>query len=125
MYDRPSYSVSLPGGGSNSSSSSVSYDYGGQDIAHKHGDDLSQALAARTSALYGGDIQGALATGRRIADLKGYLDAYRASGGQGGFYGGVYGEVTPGRRISSTSSSSSHSSPSGGSFSVGRADLTP
>jgi hypothetical protein len=111
----PSWSVSYPGGGSQSTSSSSSYDYGGQDLVHKVGDDLSQANAAKFSALYNGDISGALATGRRIADLSGYINAYKASGGAGGFYNGVFGEVVPRTRLSNQSSSQSYSNESGGS----------
>ena len=115
----PSLSVSYPGGGSVSSSSSASYDYGGQDFAAKIGDQLSEAGSQHTAALYNGDIAGALALGRRIADLRGYLDAYAESGGRGGEYDGVFGLVLPGVRTSSSSGNSSVSAPSGGSFGTG------
>jgi hypothetical protein len=111
----PSWSVSYPGGGSVSGSSSNSYDYGGQDLLYKIGDDLSQTSAARAAALAKGDIETALATGRRIADLTAYINAYKASGGAGGSYDGVFGEVVPKVRLSSQSASDSYSSPSGGS----------
>jgi hypothetical protein len=111
----PSWSVSYPGGGSTSASSSSSYDYSGQDLLYKIGDDLSQTSAARAAALAKGDIETALATGRRIADLTAYINAYTSSGGAGGAYDGVFGEVVPKVRLTSRSSSNSFSSPSGGS----------
>jgi hypothetical protein len=78
---------------------STDYDYTGSDLAQKRGDDLSQTSAERASALYKGDIGSVLSLGRRIADLKGYLDAYRS----GGTNGGVFGEVVPGVRLKSQS----------------------
>ena len=115
----PSWSASYPGGGSVSTSLSGSYDYSGQDAIHKAGDDLSQSEGARRAAIYSGDIGAALALGRRIADLKGYIDAYKASGGAGGYYDGVYGEVMPRSRASSQSTSAAVSQPSGGSYAQG------
>ena len=111
----PSWSVSYPGGGSQSASSSSSYDYGGQDLLYKIGDDLSQTQAARASALMKGDLETAIATGRRIADLAAYIGAYQSSGGAGGSYDGVFGEVVPKVRLTSSSSSNSFSNESGGS----------
>lgn len=90
-----------------SQSRSMSYDYTGADIVQKRGDDLSSTSASRQAALYNGDISAALATGRRISDLSNYINAYRASGGAGGFYDGVYGEVAPRVRIASESGTNS------------------
>jgi hypothetical protein len=86
-----------------SASGSTSYDYTGADIAQKRADELSSVAAAKQAALYSGDIQGALSTGRRIADLKEYLDAYHS----GSPYSGVFGSVVPGVRVASSSGSSS------------------
>ena len=91
-------------------SRSVSYDYSGADIVQKRGDELSSTSASRQAALFGGDISSALATGRRISDLSNYINAYRASGGAGGMYDGVYGEVAPRVRIASESGTNSSDS---------------
>jgi hypothetical protein len=101
-------SASKTGG---SQSASRSYDYAGADLVQKRADELSNVNASRRSALHSGDIASALATGRRISDLSAYVNAYRESGGAGGMYGGVFGEVVPGMRVSSESqaSSSDHS----------------
>jgi hypothetical protein len=98
-----------------SQSASRSYDYAGADLVQKRADELSNVNASRRSALHGGDIASALATGRRISDLSAYVNAYRESGGAGGMYGGVFGEVLPGMRVSSESQSSSVDRDSGGS----------
>ena len=88
-------------------SRSQSYDYSGADLVQKYGDALSTTSASRQSALYDGDIKTALATGRRISDLSNYINAYRASGGAGGMYDGVFGEVAPRVRIASESGTNS------------------
>lgn len=86
-------------------SQSASYDYSGQDVAHKKADELSSLSASRTAALMQGDLESSLATGRRIADLRSYLDVYRNSGGRGGW--SQAGEVLPGARVSSTGGTAS------------------
>lgn len=116
----PSWSRSYPGGGSEGISRSENYNYGGQDLVYKVGDDLSQAEASKAAALYSGDIAGALAAGRRIADLRAYIDAYKSSGGAGGFYDGTFGAVVPGKRLDSWNTSTSIGKPSGGSEARGQ-----
>lgn len=76
----------------------VAYDYQGQDVANKRADEVSGLTSSKAQALHDGKVGDALAVGRRIADLKGYLDAYNRTGGQGGFYAGAFGEVIPGVR---------------------------
>jgi hypothetical protein len=76
-------------------SSSSNYDWSGQDLAQKRGDQLSEAEAAKKTALFKGDLESLMGLGRRIADLQGYLNAYK----HGGAYDGVYGEVMPAVRL--------------------------
>jgi hypothetical protein len=94
----------------NSYSESFSFDHTGQDIAQKRGDELSQLAAQQAKSLTDGDIGASLAQRRRIKDLQGYINAYKF----GGPYNGSFGEVIPGRRVTSTSMSSSSSGGSGG-----------
>lgn len=58
-------------------SSSVSYDYSGEDTIQKRQDEASQMHAARRKALYDGDVSGALAAGDRIRTLLDSLASIR------------------------------------------------
>jgi|LakMenEpi03Aug12_release.lakeMendotaPanAssembly.Ray.scaffolds.fasta_scaffold45949_10 hypothetical protein len=108
----PVNELSSRGEVSSSGSRSVNYDHSGQDAAYKVGDEAASLQASQLSNLHRGDIEGSLATGRRIAELKDYLDGFAATGGQGGLYKGKM--VLPGTRIDSESSSSSGSVSRGG-----------
>jgi hypothetical protein len=106
MWPRPSQEIAKAAGSGSSSSgsrSAVSYDYSGQDIAHKKADELSQLDAQRQASLVD-DPLGAVAIGRRIRDLQGYLAAYRT---------GAPGAI-PGVRIASQSSDENAEGKSGG-----------
>jgi hypothetical protein len=101
----PVNELSAGGKTSSSGSRSVNYDHSGQDAAYKVGDEAATLGAAQLSNLYRGDIEGSLATGRRIAELKDYIDGFAATGGQGGIYNGKM--ILPGTRIDSESGSAS------------------
>lgn len=81
---------------SSNSSNSVSYDYSGLDEINKRKDEAGQLEAAKSKALYDGDVAGSMSAGKRI---RGLLDSLR--------------EITP-VRVSNTSSSTSSDSNSGG-----------
>lgn len=60
-------------------SSTTSYQYdltSGQDAAHKTGQERSALKAQAMSSLYGGDIQGLMASTNRIRDLQDYLRSF-------------------------------------------------
>lgn len=77
---------------SQSSSSSVSYDYSGLDEIAKRKDEARQLGAAKWKALYDGDVGGSVAAGDRIRSLLSSLS-----------------EIQPVRVASSSSSGSSDS----------------
>jgi hypothetical protein len=88
---------------SQSSSNSVSYNYDGQDIAAKAGDELSKLSAAKSQALIE-DPLSTVGTNNRIRNLQRYLTAYNTGTSLPDM------PVLPGVRVSSASSSSDNDS---------------
>jgi hypothetical protein len=87
---------------SNSESSSRSYDYSGQDIAHKMGLDLVAAKGAHKQAMMA-DPLAAVGSRDRIRAMQEYLAAFRDGRQLPGQF------VVPGMRLSSSSDQSSNS----------------
>jgi hypothetical protein len=87
---------------SGSSSSSYTYDYAGQDAAHKFADEQATLEAQRSAALLG-DPLSVMPISKRITHLQNYLRAYNT--GENPF--GV--PVMPARRVASERHESSNS----------------
>ena len=94
---------------SRSSSSSVNYDYTGQALANKYGEQLGSLRASHNQALMD-DPLSARATGSRIRDLQRYLSAYKRGGNL------PDQEVIPGVRIDSQTESNNTGESRGPSF---------
>lgn len=102
-------SVSRRGGSSGSSSESMSFDYSGQDIAHKYQDELSGVKSQHSAAMMS-DPLSAMPINKRIGHLQQYLRAYHTGHNPRGL------GIIPGARVASYSSSSSSNSDSSGSL---------
>lgn len=88
---------------SGSQESSYTYDYAGQDAAHKYQDEQSGLDAQRSAALMGNPLS-ALPISKRITHLQNYLRAYHTGDNPFGV------PVTPARRVASERHSTSGSS---------------
>lgn len=94
------------GGGSSSSSDSTSYDYSGLEQHLKAQDDVGALSAQKYGALYGGDVAGSVAAGRRIRSL---LDVINANA-PGATEQNPHTVVNPLRKVASTSTHNSSNS---------------
>ena len=92
-----------------SSSFSINYDYSGLDELIKRQDAVGDLRGAKRSALYGGDVAGAMAAGGKIRDLVSYIRAHNPLAPEDN----PIAASAPQRRIDSMSGSASSSGGSG------------
>jgi hypothetical protein len=90
-------------GGSQSSSSSISYDHSGADLAHKHQDEAHSLSGSHAAAMMD-DPLSAMPISKRINHLQNYLRAFGTGYNPHGL------NVLPAARVASASGSSSSSS---------------
>jgi hypothetical protein len=108
MIDKELTKATARSSSQSSTDSSRNYDYTGQDIAHKYGDEAATLDAQRSTALMGEPLS-AMPISKRIGHLQQYLRAYQTGHNPNGI------PVTPGVRIASER----HSQSQGGDNSSG------